>query len=254
MIARGIIRRGGLTMNTIKFNAGNTKVIAHRGLSGIEKENTNAAFIAAGNRSYYGIETDIRRTSDGRFVVNHDKNLLRVAGEDILVEETPLDVLESIVLFDKDGSKSRADLRPCSLENYISICKKYEKRCVLELKSEFTDEETARFVGIIKELGYLEYVTFISFIYENLVKIRKIVPSQSVQFLFSEYSDAIAKRVIADRFDVDAYVGTLSGEIIKKFHEAGLVVNVWTVDDKDTAEQLVAMGVDFITTNILEGM
>ena len=46
-------------MNTIKINKKNVKIVAHRGLSGIEVENTNAAFVAAGNRSYYGIETDI---------------------------------------------------------------------------------------------------------------------------------------------------------------------------------------------------
>ena len=57
-------------MNTIKINANNTKIIAHRGLSGIEKENTNAAFVAAGNRSYYGIETDVHKTLDGKYVVD----------------------------------------------------------------------------------------------------------------------------------------------------------------------------------------
>ena len=44
----------------------NTKIVAHRGLSGIEPENTNLAFVAAGNRSYFGIETDIHVTKDGR--------------------------------------------------------------------------------------------------------------------------------------------------------------------------------------------
>lgn len=51
-------------MDTRKFKKNSVKVIAHRGLSGIERENTNAAFVAAGNRSYYGIETDVRRTAD----------------------------------------------------------------------------------------------------------------------------------------------------------------------------------------------
>ena len=46
-------------MDTIKFDKKKTVMIAHRGLSGIETENTNSAFVAAGNRSYYGIETDI---------------------------------------------------------------------------------------------------------------------------------------------------------------------------------------------------
>ena len=46
---------------TVLINAKQTKIIAHRGLSGIECENTIAAYIAAGNRNYFGIETDAIR-------------------------------------------------------------------------------------------------------------------------------------------------------------------------------------------------
>ena len=38
-------------MDTVKIDAKSTKMIAHRGVSGIERENTAAAFVAAGNRS-----------------------------------------------------------------------------------------------------------------------------------------------------------------------------------------------------------
>ena len=55
-------------------------MIAHRGLSGLERENTYHAFIAAGNRSYFGIETDIHKTADGEFVVIHDETTERVSG------------------------------------------------------------------------------------------------------------------------------------------------------------------------------
>ena len=239
-------------MNTIKFEKGNTLVVAHRGLSGIEPENTNAAFIAAGNRSYYGIETDIYKTADGNFVVNHDGNLKRIGGENILVEEVTLSTLESIRLFDKDGKKDRADIRPCSLNNYIKLCKKYEKHCVLELKSAFTDEETQRFIDIIKEYDYLENVTFISFKYDNLVKVRSIVPDQSVQFLFSEVTDEIIEKVIADKFDVDVRHTALTKENVEAMHNAGIKINCWTVDNKDDAERLSSWGVDYITSNILE--
>ena len=55
-------------MNTIKLNDRKAKIIAHRGLSGLEKENTCPAFVAAANRSYFGIETDVHMTKDGKFV------------------------------------------------------------------------------------------------------------------------------------------------------------------------------------------
>ncbi len=239
-------------MNTIKFNKSNVRVVAHRGLSGIERENTNAAFVAAGNRSYYGIETDIHRTADGRFVVCHDSDLMRVSGERIPVEEVTLATLQNVVLLDKDGTKDRADLRPSTLENYISICKRYEKHCVLELKSKFTEEETARFIEIIRKLDYLDNVTFISFHYDNLTKIRDILPEQSVQYLFCEITDEIVDRLTADKIDVDVKFTALTEETVKKMHDAGLKVNCWTVDDPADGDALAKMGVDFITSNILE--
>ena len=247
-----VARKAGHHMDTIKYNKNATKTVAHRGLSGIETENTNAAFVAAGNRSYYGIETDIHRTADGRFVVCHDDDLKRVAGEDIAVETSTLADLQRVVLFDKDGTKGRADLRVSVLENYIGICKKYGKHCVLELKSDFTEEEIAKIIDIIKGFDYLENVTFISFGYGNLVKIRKILPAQSVQFLFSRFTDEIIERVIAARIDVDVYYKVLTKELIDLLHANGRVVNCWTVDDAEAAERLSAWGVDYITSNILE--
>jgi glycerophosphoryl diester phosphodiesterase len=77
-------------MNTIKIEKRNTLMIAHRGLSGIETENTNAAFIAAANRSYYGIETDIHLTRDGEVVICHDSNMLRTYGIDMIIEDHTL--------------------------------------------------------------------------------------------------------------------------------------------------------------------
>ena len=239
-------------MNTEKFEKGGVRVVAHRGLSGIERENTNAAFVAAGNRSYYGIETDIHRTADGRFVVCHDGDLLRVAGEKVPVEEVTLDVSRNVVLFDMDGTKDRADLRPGTLENYINICKKYEKHCVLELKTAFTDEEIAKLVELIRELDYLSEVTFISFCYENLEKIRSILPEQSAQFLFREITDELIETLAAARIDVDVKYTALTEEAVKKIHAAGLKVNCWTVNSAEDGEALAKMGVDFITTNILE--
>ena len=70
-------------MNTIKLHANSVKMVAHRGLSGLEAENTCAAFVAAGNRSHYGIEADVHKTVDGKYVIMHDENTLRLSGDDI---------------------------------------------------------------------------------------------------------------------------------------------------------------------------
>ena len=239
-------------MNTIKIDKKQVKMIAHRGVSGLERENTNLAFVAAGNRSYFGVETDVHVTSDGHFIVIHDNTTKRVAGEDYPVEETDFATLRSLRLFDLDGRKEREDLRLPTLEEYIRICKKYEKVCVLELKRHIEEEDIGRIVERIREEDYLDQVIFISFHFENLVALRKFAPNQPAQFLFSEFTDEIIADVKKHGFDVDVAYHALTEEKIRQLHEAGILVNCWTVNDPEEAEKLVSWGVDFITTNILE--
>lgn len=239
-------------MNTIRFDKKNTLVVAHRGLSGIEKENTNAAFVAAGNRSYYGIETDVHVTLDGKYVVFHDDTTGRVAIDDMEVEKTTFDCLRSLLLTDIDGKKGRSDIRIPTLQEYISICKKYEKVAVLELKNAFTEEQIYEIVDIIKDLGYLENVIFISFCLENLIFLRKKYPEQAAQFLIDDYEPWLLDTLKEHKLDLDIQYRALNADNMKELHDAGIKVNCWTCDDPDAGEQLADWGIEFITSNILE--
>lgn len=239
-------------MDTIKLNSDKVLLVAHRGLSGLEAENTNAAFIAAGNRSYFGVETDIRKTKDGMFVVNHDGNLKRVGGHDKIIEETDYDVLKELVLYDKQGGYSRDDLRVTTLESYVNICKTYEKKCIIELKTDFPEEDIGGIIDVIRECDYLDSCIFISFFYDPLLRIRRLLPMAKVQYLFREITAELRERLIKDRIDVDIKYTGLTKKDVDIFHENGLEVNCWTVDDIVTAEMMIDMGVDYITTNILE--
>ncbi|MBQ7379283.1 MAG: hypothetical protein IJW70_06335 [Clostridia bacterium] len=240
-----------MAANTIKFNKGNTLIVAHRGVSGLEMENTCAAFIAAGNRTYWGVETDVWRTADGKFILNHDGNLKRIAGEDLSVEQVSFDVLRAAVLYDKDGVK-RGDLHLASVDEYVRICKRYGKICVLELKSVFTDEEIAKLCGMIESLGYLDGVTYISFHLNNLIKVRALYPQQPCQYLTGDVSDEMIARLSELKMDLDVICTALTKERVDAFHAAGIKINCWTVDNPADAERLADWGVDYITSNILE--
>lgn len=239
-------------MDSIKIQSRSTLMVAHRGLSGIELENTNAAFIAAGNRSYFGIETDVHKTSDGKFVVIHDDNTLRVSGIDMQVEGSAFDELRSIRLRSADGDEKRADMLIPTLKEYISTCKRYEKIAVLELKNEFTSEEIKAICDEINEKEYLDRVIFISFCFENLVRLREFYPEQTVQFLTDGYTDELPGLLSEHKFDLDIHYAALTKERIELLHKNGIKVNCWTCNDRDAGEKLCEFGVDYITTNILE--
>ena len=239
-------------MDTVKIASKNgVRMVAHRGASALERENTCASFLAAANRSYYGIETDLYRTKDGRFAICHDPSLLRCGGVDLKIEESTLEELRAVTLFDIDGESRRSDLRVPELSDYISICKKYEKVAVLELKSAFTDDEIGKILAIIGD--YLASVTFISFIPENLLKVRAQAPEATCQLLPAKNDpEWIFKFCTENRIDLDVYFGALTKEIIDMAHAAGLKVNCWTVDQPADAEKMIALGVDYITSNRLE--
>ncbi|MGN0708072.1 MAG: glycerophosphodiester phosphodiesterase family protein [Faecalibacterium sp.] len=242
-------------MNTIKIDNKQTKMVAHRGLSGLEKENTCAAFVAACNReSYCAVETDVHRTADGQFVIIHDDNTQRVGLDRLVVEESTFDMLRKLQLTDLDGTRGRIDLCIPTLLEYINICKRYEKVCVLELKNEFRASDVYKIVSIIDKAGYLDHVIFISFQLRNLVFLRRRYPAQPAQYLLKTWEDSSLETLKKYDLDLDLYYQSVTPEIVSQVHGAGRKVNCWTVNDPDAGQSLADMGVDYITTNILEGI
>lgn len=239
-------------MDTVKIQKENVKMIAHRGVSGLELENTCAAFVAAGNRSYFGIETDVHVTADGKFIIIHDDSTGRVGTEAMTVEETSFEVLRGLPLNEKDGF-CRCDLRLPSLEEYLAICKRYEKEAVLELKNPMEREAVHGIVAECARLYGLEHVTFIAFCFQNLLYVKEAAKEAKAQYLLAEeIKPEHIQKMVENGIDLDTHYLALSKELVEQLHEAGLVVNCWTVDDPAIAEKLVSWGVDQITSNILE--
>lgn len=242
-------------MDTVKIKRSpNVRMIAHRGVSGLETENTCAAFVAAGNRSYFGVETDVHVSVDGAFIIFHDDNTKRVGEEAHIIEQTDAATLRAMQLIDTDsGQKTRSDLRIPLLSEYIRICRKYEKVCVLELKNPMSSAAIAGIVADIRKEEWLSQVIFISFSHENLVELRRLLPDAKLQFLTGDPADeALLKQLTPWGLDLDIYYPALTEEGLSLMHANGIEVNCWTVDDPADAERLAAWGVDYITSNILE--
>lgn len=239
-------------MDTVKFNKKDVKVIAHRGLSGIETENTNSAFVAAGNRSYWGIETDVHKTADGVYVIFHDDNTGRMTNKDLIVEEVTYKDLCELTLNDINGKQGRRDLIIPLLGDYVSICKKYKKHAVLELKNSFTYEDIKEIVEIIDSYEYLDDTTFISFDINNLIYLRQIRQNQKAQYLTGEFSNEILENLKKYKLDLDIEYHSVNKDMMQTLKENNIEVNCWTCDDVESGERLAECGVDYITSNILE--
>ena len=240
-------------MDTLHLKSPKPRMIAHRGLSGIEMENTCSAFVAAGNRSYFGIETDVHVTADGRFIILHDDTTRRVALDDLTVEESTYETLRSLRLCDTDGKRGRRDLMLPSLREYVRICKKYEKISVLELKNPMESGQIDQILDVLREESWLEHTIIISFDLSNLVDVRNKLPEQNAQYLIErKIPDDLVDTLKKYHFDLDIDYRLLTEDFIRRLHGEGIRVNVWTVNSLEDAQRLTAWGVDFITTNIVE--
>ena len=240
-------------MDTVKIDAKSTKMIAHRGLSGIERENTAAAFVAAGNRSYFGIETDVHKTADGQYIVIHDDSTGRVAGENLQVEQSTFAALRALHLTDRDG-EPRRDLCLPSLAEYLHICKTYDKTAVLELKNHFEKADIAEILAIVEKEYTPEKLIFISFDYENMVNLRALSDKLTLQFLSTcEVNETLIEKLRRHALDLDILESRLTAQNIALLHQNGIRVNCWTADDRDRAQALADWHVDYITSNIVEG-
>lgn len=239
-------------METLKIDCNKTKLIAHRGLSGLERENTIASFIAAGNKTYYGMECDIHKTKDGKYVVIHDDNTKRVSNVNLIISESTYEELSKINLYDFDSKETKNYLKIPTLEEYLVICKKYEKVAVIEFKNRFEVEDIKKVLDIVNDMNYLNYSTFISFDIETLVNLRKLNSFVNIQLLCSEFDDEKFDLCCKYHFDVDIHHGSVTPELITKLHDYNIKINCWTVNNPIIALMLISMGIDYMTTDILE--
>ena len=242
-------------MNTIKIDKQGVRMIAHRGVSGLETENTLAAFIAAGNRSYWGVETDVHVTADGNLILIHDSNTARVADREMVVEESLFEDLRALRVKDRyHNDDLRGDLCLPSLEEYIRICKKYEKEAILELKEAFALEDIKKVIQVFRAEDYLDHVVFISFCLQNLIYVRGLLPDCRAQYIMKKITETEFEAMKQYRLDLDMDCRkmALTREWIDRMHGEGLRVNGWTVDNAADAQTLISWGIDYITTNILE--
>lgn len=237
-------------------------IVGHRG-SQWGVENTLAAFINGANAGAWGLECDIRVTGDGTFVVSHDDNYKRLGGPETKIADMTTEAILSTRLTSKRHGVTYAGT-PCTLGEFLDICKEYNVVPVVEVKvcttihSNTKAENEPVFDGIpalinlIDQKGLSDRVVIISFMPGVVDFIHRHYPDITVQVLAGDEDGTIMEWVEwckQYKMDLDVVHTIVTKEAVDAMHAAGLKVNVWTVDRVEDFERVKAMGVDFITTN-----
>ena len=222
--------------------------VAHRGYSKEYVGNTAEAFRAAGNMSFYGIETDVRKTADGVFVCNHDETVKFADGDEKTVRAATYAELLAKPL---KNTINDANVWICTFEEYLKICKETGMVAVIELKETFSDVELQAILSLVKESG--ASASIISFYFETLTSVRRADPTIELQYLSETPGDARFERCLTEGIGVSVRQSILTSDLVRRFHDAGLTVNTWTVNKKFDRNIVRIKGADFVTTDVLDG-
>jgi glycerophosphoryl diester phosphodiesterase len=122
----------------------------------------------------------------------------------------------------------------------------------LELKGDMTAKDVCGIVAVVEKCGWFGRTTFISFSSDHLLHLREGYPTASAQYIIEEWTEENVSFMIDNQIDADLRWDLVKSRRVKELHNAGLIVNCWTVDGALCAAVMAACGVDFITTNVLE--
>ena len=223
------------------------KFVAHKGYSKYYLGNTEAAFRAAASKSFYGIETDIRKTKDGHFVCNHDATVRYADNTEKRISSS---TLEELLAAPIENNTTDSEEYLCTFETYLRACKEGNKVAVIELKDYFGKTDIQNILAIIDEEYDREKVSFITFIYALLPIVRHEDPDIELQYLSQTKNDPNIDLCLDSDISVDVKYTILTEEMVQSFHAAGLTVNVWTVNERSELRAVKALGVDYVTTDL----
>ena len=212
-------------------------VIAHRGASAHEPENTVAAFERAVAFGADGVELDVRSTADGALAVHHDADLPdgRAIGE-LGRSELPASV--------------------CLLDEALAACGGLLVN--VEIKADGPgggQPLVAPVVDACRAWGGKVLVS--SFDVATVDAVRAAAPdlptAQLTFLLERSLAESVEWMVRRGHAAWHPHHATLDEGAVAAAHAAGLAVNPWTVDDPARIAALAAWGCDGIVTNDVPG-
>jgi glycerophosphoryl diester phosphodiesterase len=214
-----------------------TLIIAHRGASALETENTVAAMARAGALGADGVELDVRRTGDDQLVVHHDP---RLTDGRVIREMRAAELPQHVPTLD-------AALDACA-GMFVNIEVKNDPN---EPDFDPSDWVARRVCMALSRRGGGPRWLISSFRFETVAACRHADPQLRTAWLVASADDeVVARTVSAGHLAVHPWVATLDQPSLRLAHSSGLAVNTWTCDDPARIRELIAWGVDGICTNV----
>lgn len=236
---------------TLRSPGDSALIAGHRGDRSAAPENTLPALQSALDGSMVYVETDIRLSADGVPVLIHDARVDRTTNGSGKVSELTLAQLQQL----DAGSwftKSYTGLRIPTLESFLVILAESNKKAMLELKGDWTEESLALVGSLIDQHDLSHRVVLASFSVETLAALQLAVPDLPRLVIIRDLPED--PNTLIREFDAIGVVTSPPAveqdpTVVDRIHKAGFGILLYTLNQKQSWASALSLGVDGIITD-----
>ncbi|MFJ5273150.1 MULTISPECIES: glycerophosphodiester phosphodiesterase [unclassified Streptomyces] len=214
----------------------NFLTIGHRGVMGVEPENTLRSFIAAQNAGLDLIELDLHLSKDGALVVMHDADVDRTTDGSGPISEMTLAELRAL----DAGCGERVPV----FEEVLDAVR-------APLQAEIKDTAAARALAdVMHRRDLVGRVEVSSFHDEAIAEVTRLVPGVRTALIASRYGvDVVDRAVEVGAATVCLNIRRLTLEVVEHARKSGLRIIGWVVNTQDQLRLVRALELDGATTD-----
>ncbi len=225
------------------FDHAGPLAFAHRGGASEAPENTLPAFQNAVDLGYRYLETDVHVTADGVVVAFHDDDLSRTCGRPGLIHELPWSEVATARVDGKEPIPRLDELLAAFPEQRINIdCK--------------TDAVVEPLGDVLDAAAALDRICVGGFSDLRLRRIRQRFGSRlcssagPVEIGLLRFLGVAAPGVRAAQVPTTMKgIKVTTPGFVRRCHDRGVEVHVWTIDEPAEMDELLDLGVDGIMTD-----
>jgi glycerophosphoryl diester phosphodiesterase len=217
----------------------NFLTIGHRGVMGVEPENTLRSFVAAEQAGLDVIELDLHLSKDHALVVMHDADVNRTTDGTGPIAEQTLDELRAL---------------DAGLGERVPVFEEVLDAVRLPLQAEIKDVAAARALAeVIERRDLNARVEVSSFHDEAIAEIARLVPGVRTALIASRFgTDVVDRAVEAGAQTVCLNIRRLTLEVVEHARKADLRIIGWVVNTQDQLRLVRALELDGATTDYPE--
>ncbi|MFJ7150221.1 glycerophosphodiester phosphodiesterase [Streptomyces sp. NPDC100445] len=214
----------------------NFLTIGHRGVMGVEPENTLRSFVAAQQAGLDLIELDLHLSKDGALVVMHDADVDRTTDGSGPIAEKTLSELRAL-----DAGRGER----------VPVFEEVLEAVHAPLQAEIKDVAAARALAeVMRARDLTARVEVSSFHDEALAEIARLVPGVRTALVASRYGPDVVDRAVAvGAATLCLNIRRLTLETVELARASGLRIIGWVVNSQPQLRLVRALELDGATTD-----